>query len=184
MEHFYTTKHLILRVLDESAAPMVLIFYQNNQSIFEPWEPTKPPRFYTLSYQASLLAAERNMKSRSQSIRYFLFETDNPHEIIGCVNFYHILRFPECSCKLGYKLAATAQHKGYAYEAISFLLPLIMEQYNLHRMEADIMPSNEASIALIKRLRFHYEGLSHQYCEIQGERRDHYRFSYLPEQIS
>lgn len=183
MERFYTTSHLILRTLDESAAPMVLLFYQENKDYFEPWEPAKPTRFYTLNYQVTLLAAERNMKSRSQSIRYFLYEHNNPHEIIGCINFYHIIRSPECSCKLGYKLAATAQHKGYAYEAISFLLPLIMNYYSLYRVEADIMPTNEASIALIKRLKFSYEGLSQQFCEIQGQRRDHYRFAFLSEHL-
>jgi ribosomal-protein-alanine N-acetyltransferase len=183
MERLYTTNRLLLRTLDDSAAPMVLPFYQQNQTIFEPWEPTKPTRFYTLNYQASLLAAERNMASRSQSIRYFIFERTNPHEIVGTVNFYHMMRSPECSCKLGYKLAATAQHKGYAYEAISFLLPRIMKYYNLHRVEADIMPENDASIVLIKKLKFCYEGLLRLSCEIQGVRRDHCCFSFLSNQL-
>jgi ribosomal-protein-alanine N-acetyltransferase len=183
MERLYITTHLIIRTLDEVAAPMVLFFYQNNQAIFEPWEPIKPNKFYTLNYQSSLLAAERNMKSRSQSIRYFLFEDNNPHEIIGSINFYHIMRFPECSCKLGYKLAATAQHKGYAYEAITFLLPRIMNYYNLHRIEADIMPANKASISLIKRLNFSYEGVSRLSCEIKGNRHDHYRYAFLSNQL-
>lgn len=182
MEAIYFTSRLQLKLLDESAAPMVLFFNEKNQTIFEPWEPAKPKNFYTMNYQVSLLVAERNLKTHSQSIRYFLFLRENPNEIIGTVNFYHIMRPPECSCKLGYKLAATAQHKGYAYEAISFLLPLVMRQYGLYRVEANIMPSNEPSIALIKRLNFNFEGINHESCEIQGQRRDHYRFSYLRKQ--
>ncbi|MDD5934926.1 MAG: GNAT family protein [Clostridiales bacterium] len=179
MEQLYMTKRLILKHLDETSAPYVLSFYQENQKLFEPWEPAHPARFYTLNYQMTLLAAERNLASRSQAIRYFLFEKQNPNKIIGTVNFYHMLRSPNSSCKLGYKLASGVWHQGYAYEAISFLLPIVFHSYRLHRIEAEVMPTNQRSIRLIKRLGFTYEGIARQSCEINGCFEDHCRFSLL-----
>ncbi len=179
MEQLYVTKRLVIKHLDETSAPNVLSFYQENQKLFEPWEPIHATQFYTLNYQKSLLIAERNLAARSQSIRYFVFEKENLNSIIGSINFYHILRSPNCSCKLGYKLAATAWHKGYAFEAISFLLPIIFRSYNLHRIEAEIMPNNQRSIELMKRLNFTYEGIARECCEINGSYENHCRYSLL-----
>lgn len=179
MDRFYTTKRLLLRYVDQSYAEQVLSFYIANKHVLEPWEPTRPANFYTLNYQATLLIAERNLASRHQAIRYFLFEKEKPDLIIGTVNFFQITPFPEKSCKLGYKLASNAWHKGYAYEAISYLLPLIFQSYHLNRIEADIMPTNQRSMKLIERLNFSYEGLARKYCAIQGNLQDHQRYSLL-----
>ncbi len=179
MENMYITERLVIKLLDETSAPNVLSFYQENQKLFEPWEPTHAAQFYTLNYQKSLLIAERNLAARSQSIRYFVFEKQNLSTIIGSIHFYHLMRYPNCSCKLGYKLAATAWHKGYAFEAISCLLPIMFRTYHLHRIEAEVMPNNHRSIELMKRLNFTYEGITRQSCEINGRFEDHCRYSLL-----
>ena len=179
MDRFYTTKRLLLRIVDQTYTEQVLSFYVMNKHSLEPWEPTRPANFYTMNYQASLLTAERNLASRHQAVRYFLFEKEKPDHIIGTVNFFQVTRFPEHCCKLGYKLAANACHKGYAYEAISYLLPLVFQSYQLNRIEADIMPTNYPSIQLIERLNFTKEGLTRKYCEIQGKLQDHLRYSLL-----
>lgn len=179
MERFYSTKRLYLRNLDESAAAYVLTFYDENRQLFEPWEPLHPSRFYTMNYQTSLLSAERNLTRRSQAIRYYMFEKEHSDKIIGSINFYHIMRSPDWSCKLGYKLAAAAWHKGYAYEAISYLIPKIFQDYNLHRIELDIMPSNSPSLKLAQRLNFTYEGVARKAFEVNGNWQDHYRLALL-----
>ena len=50
----------------------------------------------------------------------------------------------------------------YAFEALG-----------LHRLEANIQPWNENSIALVKRCGFTKEGFSRKYLKIDGEWRDH-----------
>ena len=179
MERFYTTKRLLLRCVDQNYAQQVLSFYIANKHVLEPWEPTRAINFYTLSYQAASLAAERSLASRHQAIRYYLFEREHPEVIIGTVNFFQITHIPGGHCKLGYKLASHAWHKGYAYEAISYLIPLVFHYFSINRIEADIMPGNERSIQLIKRLNFSYEGISRNYCEIEGVLQDHQRYSLL-----
>jgi ribosomal-protein-alanine N-acetyltransferase len=51
----------------------------------------------------------------------------------------------------------------------------------LHRVEAGIIPTNHASIALVRRVRMRKEGYSPRYLEINGEWRDHERWAITVE---
>ena len=46
----------------------------------------------------------------------------------------------------------------------------------LHRMEVNIRPENAASLRVVEKLRFRYEGLRPRYLHIDGDWRDHLCF--------
>jgi ribosomal-protein-alanine N-acetyltransferase len=46
----------------------------------------------------------------------------------------------------------------------------------LHRVEANIMPENKASLALIRKCGFRFEGLAKRYLQINGRWSDHERW--------
>ena len=54
----------------------------------------------------------------------------------------------------------------------------------LHRIEAQVMPRNEKSLAIMKKFGFENEGLSKKCFEINEKWEDHYRFALLNEEIS
>ena len=53
----------------------------------------------------------------------------------------------------------------------------------MHMVEAFILPENERSIALVKRLGFSYEGKRISYMHINGAYRDHEAFYLLSDAL-
>lgn len=173
------TNRLVLSILHNSDADKVLAFYDNNKAFFEPWEPERDPNFYTLSYQRVNLSIEYNLMLQSKSLRFWVFEQDNLHNIIGTVNFYNILRGPYSTCQIGYKFDKNYTGKGYASESIRSAMSMLFQEYHIHRIEANIMPSNRPSIHLIEALDFSYEGLAESCFKVNGQWQDHARYAYI-----
>lgn len=173
----YNTDRLTLRILDEQYAGIVLDFMTVNKDAFERWDSTRPEKFYTLSYQQTFLSAEKRLFSKGTGMRYWIFLKGDTSSILGSVSFSY-LNDSIRHCSIGYKLAEQYQGNGYATEAASFLIPLIMSEFDIHRIEADIMPSNVSSLRLIDRLGFHYECIAVKSHEILGNPEDHLRFAY------
>jgi ribosomal-protein-alanine N-acetyltransferase len=54
-------------------------------------------------------------------------------------------------------------------------------ELNLHRLEANIMPRNKASLKVVEKLGFHHEGLARRYLHINGQWEDHIHMVKLNE---
>lgn len=179
MTKFLETDRLLLRTLTKDAAPMVLDFYDSNKEFFEPWEPKRSHNFYTLSYQKAFLTAEHNQIADNKLIRYWVFLKDCPEEIVGTVCFQNLMREPYQSCSIGYKFSRKYLHQGYATESVRTCLGIIFNEHPMHRVDAFIMPSNTASLRLIERLGFDYEGTCRSFAKINGSWADHKHYALI-----
>lgn len=179
MQKSYVTDRLILKTLGKEAASMVLSFYSENKSHFEPWEPARCVNFYTLAYHKASLAAEANQMAEGKVLRYWVFLKDKPEELVGSLSFQNFLREPFKSCSLGYKFSQKYLRRGYAYESISKGIEVIFDEYHMHRIEAFIMENNEPSLGLIEKLSFQNEGISYSYARINDVWTDHKRYSLI-----
>jgi ribosomal-protein-alanine N-acetyltransferase len=185
MQNVHETDRLILKTLNKEAAPMVLTFYEDNMSHFEPWEPKRSNNFYTLSYQKASLTAEHNLMAEGKLLRYWVFLKNNPEEIIGSICFQNLLGEPYHSCTLGYKFSHNYLHQGYAQESIRKSIEYMFEERNSHRIEAFIMPKNESSIRLIERLTFLFEGIANSFARIDDTWTDHQHYALInPKDLS
>ena len=102
-------------------------------------------------------------------------------ELVGWFNLSEIVRGNFHNAYLGYcGFAAFAGH-GYVTEALGLVLREAFVTQKLHRLEANIQPGNEPSIALVKRLGFELEGMSPRYLKIGGRWRDHERYALRSE---
>lgn len=175
----YETERLQIKLLTKESAPMVLSFYEESRELFEPWEPKRSNNFYTLTYIRTFLTAEFNQISEGKLIRFWVFLKDNPEVIIGTVCFQNLLREPYCSCSLGYKFSGKYHHRGFATESIKKCIEILFTEYHMHRIDAYIMPNNLASLRLIKRLFFEYEGTAVSFAKICGEWSDHMHYALV-----
>lgn len=173
------TDRLLLKLLNKDNATMVLSFYEDNKTLFEPWEPIRSHNFYTLPYQKASLTAEHNQMAEGKLLRFWLFLKENPEEIIGSVCFQNLLKEPYHSCTLGYKLSHRFLHRGYATEGIRKAINYMFEENLMHRIEAYIMPGNTPSHRLINRLGFEYEGTALSYARIGGIWSDHMQYALI-----
>lgn len=175
----YSTERMNIRILSDEQAMLVLDFYNKNHEVFDKWEERHSENFFSLKYQEEMLRAEFQLFLQGRHIRFYLFDKNNPLRIIGSVSFSNIQQNADRCCKIGYKLIPGYWHKGFATEALSFLLPVIHKDCRIHRIEADILPSNEASKKLASRLGFEYEGIARSSHCINGVWCDHERYAFI-----
>jgi ribosomal-protein-alanine N-acetyltransferase len=101
--------------------------------------------------------------------------------IVGFLNISEIVRGGFKSAFLGYGGIARYAGQGYMTEAMRLLLREAFTTVGLHRLEANIQPGNQASIALAKRCGFELEGFSPRYLKVGGRWRDHERWAIREE---
>lgn len=181
MEMYYETDRLILRILYESSAPKVLDFYKKNKVIFENFEPERPENFYTIEYQSALLKCEFDMIIKKHCLRFWIFTKEEPDTIIGTVSFQNIIRSVYQSCQIGYKLDPLYWKHGYARESIRKAISIVFQEFDLHRIEALVLPDNQPSIRLLEHLDFELEGLCHSCIFLKKKWTDHLRYSLIRE---
>ncbi|MGI5171626.1 GNAT family N-acetyltransferase [Spirillospora sp. CA-253888] len=95
----------------------------------------------------------------------------------GMININSVIRGRYQGAALGYAAFAPFAGQGYMTEGLTIALRYAFDDLRLHRLEANIQPDNKTSLALVRRLGFHYEGLSPAYLYIDGAWRDHERWA-------
>ncbi|WP_274361431.1 GNAT family N-acetyltransferase [Paenibacillus thermotolerans] len=174
------TERLTLRTVDGSAAPQVLEFVQRNKSFLREWEPARGPEFFTLKEQKEILLEDCEKMNNGTLFKVWFYKD---RRIIGSASLSNIVRGNFLSCHLGYKMDAEECGKGYMTEALRALIDYAFDTLGLHRIEANIMPRNHASLKVAEKLGFHSEGLAKKYLKINGVWEDHIHMVLLNEKI-
>lgn len=102
--------------------------------------------------------------------------------LVGYFSISNIIRGALQSAFLGYGAVAAYAGQGYMSEGLALVLDRAFGPLGLHRVEANIQPGNERSLALVRRAGFRREGLSLRYLRIAGQWRDHERWAILAEE--
>jgi ribosomal-protein-alanine N-acetyltransferase len=100
-------------------------------------------------------------------------------ELAGVINVNEIVRGSFQSAYLGYYAFQPFNGRGLLRSGLSAVISRCFGELRLHRLEANIQPENERSIALVKGLGFEKEGLSPRYLKVCGRWRDHERWALL-----
>lgn len=177
------TKNLMLRTLDAADAEKVLQYFDRNRAFLKQWEPVRDEEFYTADYHRVLLEAEQAEMDAGRMIKFWIFKKHEPERVIGSIAFSNIVRGSFWSCFLGYRLDAQEAGKGYMTEAVRKGAELMFSEYGLHRIEANIIPRNAASLRVVTKAGFSNEGLSPRYLKINGVWEDHIHMVLLNDSL-
>ena len=172
----YQTDRLYLKILKPNYGHEVLEYYKRNHCFLKEWEPKRPKNFYTLSYQKKQLSYDYNMFKENKSVRFWIIKKED-NKLIGNICLSNIIMGNFKSCFMGYKLDKDEINKGFMTEAISEVVQIMFDDFGLHRIEVNVVPRNERSLKVMKKLNFEQEGFSKRYLEINGKWEDHVHFA-------
>lgn len=110
-----------------------------------------------------------NMEMATELLRYFTKQFEEKegirwgiflkkdHSFIGTIgiNSFH----DGHRCTIGFELIPTYWHKGYMAEALEIIALYVFASLEVNRIEAEVMPDNEACCKLLERVGFVKEGV-------------------------
>ncbi len=99
--------------------------------------------------------------------------------LVGGLTLSNIRRGVAQCCSVGYWIGEPYQRCGLMSDAVRTVLPFAFDVLNLHRVEAACLPSNKASINLLRGCRFTEEGFARRYLKINGVWQDHLLFAVV-----
>lgn len=150
----------------------LLALNRRSRTFHHPW--ITPPR--TAAQVRRYVA-----RSRTPTFVALLIRRNVDDAVLGSLELSQIIRGAFQSAYLGYHIGAPFARHGYMREALRLVLHYAFRQLRLHRLEANIQPGNEASLALVEGLGFRLEGYSPRYLKLGGRWRDHQRWAILAE---
>lgn len=152
------TRCLILLPAAPGLAPAVLDYYLRNAAFLAPFEPERPAGFYTAEHHARELAADVQRAAQGTGVRFYLALKDVPGRVIGSVALNNIVRGAFQSCFLGYKLDGALCGRGYMTQAVEACTRFAFGPAALHRVEANVMPRNTASLRVLEKCGYRPKG--------------------------
>ena len=154
---------------------------EDSAAWLEPWEPLLPGDRSPIDEEAFDRFHKSADTETSRRFLIRLIDQTKAGPIIGQVSINNIVRGPFLSATLGYWIAKPHAGQGLMAEALSLAITHAFSDLALHRVEANIIPRNSPSIALVKRLGFRYEGTATRYLRIAGQWEDHERWGLTAE---
>ncbi len=150
-------------------------FFTRNRQHFARWDPPAPKDFYSVGFWERSIARAVDEFHADRAVRFDLFDGTVPdsRRVIGRLGFSQIFRGPFQSCILGYQIDANYEGRGLMCEALTAAIRYMFDEKRLHRIQANHLPENARSAALLARLGFVREGLAKDYLFIGDRWRDH-----------
>ena len=166
----------LLRVRDAKVLERLIL---GNREWLRPWEATNPFGPNSFDIKAMVKGLVRQLDDQSGLPCVIEFEG----EVVGQLNVANILFGSVSSAVIGYWVVPEVAGKGVTPTAVALVTDYLFNVVGLHRAEIDIRPENVASLRVVEKLGFRYEGLKERFIHINGAWRDHYVFALTHEEV-
>jgi [ribosomal protein S5]-alanine N-acetyltransferase len=149
-----------------------------SREFLEPWEPLWGDYDLTPYGFRQRIRNYSQQAKRDAAYPYFIFHRRQGH-LLGAITLANVRRGVAQMCTVGYWIGEPHARQGFMTDALEAAVLHAFTGLALHRVEAACLPSNAASIALLKRGGFQLEGLARDYLKIAGTWQDHLLFSRI-----
>ena len=166
------TKRGVLKILDETQAPLLHEYINQGKCFFAPWEPLRNEGYYSLETCQLRVGEMRRDFLEGKGI-VFCFLSPDEGQMLAYTNYSNIIRGVFQACNLGYSVRESEQGKGIMQEVLSAGLEYLHKELRIDRIQASYMPRNARSAAVLSRLGFEKEGVARNYLKINGRWEDH-----------
>ena len=160
------SKNFDIELLSLNHVQFRVDYYLSNKEHLEIWHPTTPKGFYTFKYQKNKINEQLKLVNNGESAQFVIVDKEKT-KMLGHCNYTKIKKN---KCWLGFSISKVSEGKSLMYEALKLTNAYVMKNLRIKEIRAGILPNNNRSIRLIKRLDFKYVGEKDE-LEINGETR-------------
>jgi [ribosomal protein S5]-alanine N-acetyltransferase len=168
--------HTELPTLAASRVDLAWLTLEDAQAIFEIFGDLEVMRFWSSPPLTDLAAARKLIEEihehfRARRLFQWGIRLRATHEVIGTCTLYE-LSVEHHRAGIGFALRRSAWGQGLATEVLGTLIGFAFETLDLQRLEADVDPDNQRSLATLERQGFRREGYLRERWHHMGEVRD------------
>jgi len=171
---------LTIRPFAEGDAHALLELRLRNREFLQPFEPIRPDSHFTLEGCLEHIAAAERDWQEDKAYAFGIF-LDNL--LAGRVALANVSRGAWQNATIGYFMDQQHNGKGYMTKAVRLAVTEAFDKLGLHRVQGAVMPRNVASIKVLEKAGFRYEGLSLRYLNIHGVWEDHVIYAITTEDL-
>jgi ribosomal-protein-alanine N-acetyltransferase len=178
------TERLVLRAPRTADVPELRRALRQNATHLRPWSVAPVAGEDTASLTSVSRAVLRHRREWKQGQAYVLLITprENERQIVGRLALGGVLRGAFQNAYLGYWIDVERQGQGLMTEAVRAATSFALTSAGLHRVQAAVMPRNEASQRVLGKAGYRREGLAARYLCIAGVWEDHLIFAVTAEE--
>jgi [ribosomal protein S5]-alanine N-acetyltransferase len=161
-----------IRPLRADDAAELAALYLANRDFLAPFEPVRPPEFFTAEGQRERLA--RQLADDTHP-----FAVLDGNAIAGTINLFHIIRESLQSGTIGYWVDGARNGRGLATGAVGEIVAYAFGDLDLHRVEAATLVDNVPSQRVLEKNGFERIGLARRFLRINDDWRDFFLYQRI-----
>jgi ribosomal-protein-alanine N-acetyltransferase len=172
------TPRLLLRAIRPEDAPEVCRVYALSEALHAPWNPLRPEND---TWEALF---ERSLRRHQEGSSWRGVALLSDGRIGGFFALNELVRGAFQNAYAGWAVNAEVANQGIATEGLRALLEVAFspKYLALHRVQANIIPRNHASIRVAEKAGMRREGLALRYLQIAGVWEDHSMWALTTEE--
>jgi ribosomal-protein-serine acetyltransferase len=170
------TQRLVLLPVEPADAPDLWIAVDSSRAHLEKWLPWVP---FNTDVDASWRYCEASASDwdHARALRFSIRERSGSRflGVVGLESIAHL----HLSADLGYWLRIEGIRQGFMTEAAGAVVEWAFKRLSVHRVRVAAATGNLASLGVIRRLGFRFEGIAREAERCQGRWLDHALFARL-----